>query len=204
MNMIINLKKELKHLYKPSAKQPEIVDVPPMQFLMVDGSGDPNTSREYQQALEAVYSTAYTLKFAFKKREGIEYPVMGLEGLWWVDNLAQFSYEDKSNWHWTMMMAQPDVVTEAALEAAVEEVRQKKDLPALPKIRLETYHEGLSAQIMHIGPFSEEPATIARLHAFISEQGYTIHKKHHELYLSDFRRTAPEKLRTIIRYPVIK
>ena len=204
MSQVIDLKKELKHLYKPSAKQPEIVDVPPMQFLMLDGSGDPNTSQEYQQALEALYSAAYTLKFAFKKRQGIEYPVMGLEGLWWVGDLAEFSYEDKSNWRWTMMILHPGVVTETALQAAVEELKRKKDLPALPKIRLAAYHEGLSAQVMHIGPFSEEPPTIERLHAFIGEQGYTIHGKHHELYLSDYRRTSPEKLKTIIRYPVTK
>jgi hypothetical protein len=204
MNTLIDLKKELKHLYKPSAKQPEIVDVPPMNFLMLDGSGDPNTSRDYQDGMEALYSTAYTLKFTFKKQRGIDYPVMALEGLWWVDDLSRFSYDDKSNWQWTMMMMQPDVVTEASLKEAVAQLKDKKDLRALPKIRLERYHEGLSAQIMHVGPFSEEPATIARLDGFIAENGYVMHKKHREIYLSDYRRTAPEKLKTIIRHPITK
>ncbi len=137
MNSVINLKKELKRLYKPSARQPEIVDAPPMNFLMLDGSGDPNTSQEYKDAVESLYGTAYSLKFTFKKQQSLDYPVMPLEGLWWVDDLSQFSYEDKSNWRWTLLIMQPDVVKETALEAVVAQLKRKKALPALPKIRLE-------------------------------------------------------------------
>lgn len=200
---MIDLKKQFKHLYTVSSKLPEIVEVPPFRYLLIDGSGDPNTAQEYQDALAALYSLSYSLKFAFKK-QGSDYPVMPLEGLWWVDDLSQFAYDDKSNWRWTMMIAQPNIVTQSAFEEARAQVNRKKDLPSLSKVRLETYHEGLSAQIMHVGPYSAEPPTIEKLHHYIEENGYQIAAKHHEIYLSDARRTAPDKLKTIIRYPVMR
>ena len=198
----IDHKKELKHLYRPSAKQVSVVDVPAMTFLMVDGRGDPNTSLAYQQALEALYSLSYTLKFKIKKGAGVDYTVMPLEGLWWTDDPSLFSLSDKDSWSWTSMLMQPEVVTLEAVEEALVEVEQKKDPPALDRVRFEAYHEGLSAQIMHIGPYAAEEPTIARLHRFIAGEGYALRGKHHEIYLSDPRRTAPERMRTVIRQPI--
>jgi hypothetical protein len=198
----LDLRKELKHLYSPSAKAVEIVDVPTMRFLMIDGAGDPNTAQEYKDAVSSLYSVAYTLKFALKKRENVDYSVMALEGLWWVEDLTQLSMADKSNWLWTMLMVQPDIVTEAAVQQAVEDVRKKKNAPLLDRIRLEDFHEGLCAQIMYFGRYADEMPTIERLHKEIVERGYQLRDKHHEIYLGDPRRSAPEKLKTIIRQPI--
>ena len=198
----LDLKKQLKHLYTPSKKEFSIVDVPPMNFIMIDGSGDPNTASEYQEALGALYGLSYTIKFASKKQLGIDYVVMALEGLWWVEDMAEFSLSDKSSWQWTMMMLQPDHITAEFVEEARTTLAKKKDLLALPKVRFERFHEGLSAQIMYLGPYADEGPTIARLHAFIEESGYERRDKHHEIYLGDPRRTAPEKLKTVIRQPM--
>jgi hypothetical protein len=198
----VDLKKQLGYLYNPSAKEVVIVDVPAMQFLMIDGIGDPNTAQDYQEALEALYGIAYTLKFLVKKEQAIDYPVMAPEGLWWTPDMREFSLEHKEAWRWTMMIMQPEVVTVAYFERALEQVRRKKESSALAKLRLEPFHEGLAAQIMHLGPYATEASTIARLHAFIREQGCTFDgrvQKHHEIYLSDPRRAAPEKIRTVIR-----
>lgn len=201
----IDLRKEMKALYSPSAKAPELVEVPPLRFLMVDGVGDPNTRPEFGQATEVLYSLSYTLKFMLKKGpEAIDYGVLPLEALWWAGDSATFRLDDRTDWHWTAMIAQPQWITEALLQEAVAQVRKKKDLPALPLVRMERYHEGLSAQIMHLGPYAAEAPTIARLHEFISAQGYRCAGKHHEIYLSDPHRSAPEKMRTIIRQPVSK
>lgn len=197
----LDLRSNLKHLYNPSAREVSVEDVPPMNFLMVDGAGDPNVSPEYQQAIELLYSLSYTLKFMVKRRVGIDYTVMPLEGLWWVEETDRLQLEDKSRWRWTAMLMQPDVVTKTLVAEAMDEVRAKKGL-AVERVRFETYHEGLSAQIMHIGPYAAEGPTIARLHRFIQENGYEIAGKHHEIYLSDPRRTAPEKLKTVLRQPV--
>ena len=198
----LDLKKDLKHLYNPSAKAPGIVTVPPMPFLKIDGKGDPNTAPEYAGALEALYSAAYTLKFAIKKSEGKDFAVMPLEGLWWAKNMADFTAGRKGDWHWTMMILQPDFVTKDHVCAAIAAAQQKKDLPALEHIRFETYAEGLCAQIMYFGPYKDEGPTIQRLHAYIEEQGGKLSGKHHEIYLGDPRRTAPAKLKTIIRQPM--
>jgi hypothetical protein len=200
----LDLKTDLKSLLKPSAKAPEIVDVPPMQYLMIDGAGDPNTAAEYAQAVEALYTLAYGLKFHFKKTQGITYPVMQLEGLWWAEDMSSFLTHDKSSWLWTMMIMQPDIVTAEAFEQQRAEAAKKKPLLPLAKVRLEMYHEGLSAQIMHIGPYAAEAPTIQKLHQFIADQGYSLSGKHHELYLGDPRKSAPEKLKTIIRQPMRK
>jgi hypothetical protein len=198
----IDLLKQLKHLYHPG-KDPAVVDVPQINFLMIDGLGDPNHSIEYQEALEGLFSLAYTLKFAFKKAEGIDFGVLPLEGLWWVDDMRLFNIEAKSDWYWTMMIAQPDGITSEWVERArTEAIRKKKECSALERIRFESYAEGLSVQLMHTGPFAEEGPNIARLHDFIKLQGCELRGKHHEIYLSDFRRTAPEKLKTVIRQPM--
>ena len=199
----IDYKKELKSLFKPSTKKVEIVDVPQMNFLMIDGKGDPNTSADYQNAVEALYSIAYALKFMVKKGDlAIDYGVLPLEGLWWMDDMSKFSVEKKDEWKWTMMIMQPDVVTPRLFYEAVDQVRKKKDSFALQEIRLESFSEGKAAQIMHIGPFTEEGPAIEKVHAFIEEQGRERRGKHHEIYLSDIRKAAPEKWKTIIRQPM--
>jgi hypothetical protein len=198
-----DVKKELKHLYAPSAKEASIVDVPEMAFLMIDGQGDPNTSREYQEAIETLYAVAYQLKFMVKKRDPeLDYVVPPLEGLWWTEDTADFATGNKDAWQWTAMIYQPDHVTRELFEEAVGQVREKKDPAALPLLRFEPYHEGLSVQIMYIGPYADEGPTIEKLHAFAEEKGYRLRGKHHEVYLGDPRRTAPEKLKTVIRQPV--
>lgn len=200
----VDFKKELKHLYRPSAKDFQLVDVPPMNFLMIDGHGDPNTDQSYSDALEALYGVAYKLKFASKKERGRDYVVPPLEGLWWAGDMDTFTVSrDKSAWDWTMMIMTPDWVSQPMFTEAVEVVGKSKDLPALEKIRLESYHEGLSVQILHIGSFDDEGPTIARLHQeYMPQNGLRENGKHHEIYLSDPRRVAPEKLRTILRQPV--
>ncbi|MEA3339775.1 MAG: GyrI-like domain-containing protein, partial [Chloroflexota bacterium] len=180
------------------------IDAPPMQFLMIDGHGDPNTAQEYQEAVEALYSVAYKLKFMSKKEKEMDYVVPPLEGLWWVEDMNSFTTEDKSAWDWTMMIMQPEWITREMFEDALKQVRKKKNPPALSKLRLEAYHEGLSVQIMHIGPYEAEAPTIARMHTFIAENGYEPAGKHHEIYLGDPRKVAPEKLKTVLRQPVRK
>jgi len=198
----IDLKKELKQLYKPSAKAPAQVTVPPLKYLMIDGKGDPTTSQEYADAVAALFSVSYTTKFAVKKGSQMtDYAVMPLEGLWWADDWSAFTAGDREKWNWTMMILQPSFVPDETIENAVSEVRKKKNLPALPKLRLEEFSEGRCAQIMHIGPFSAEGPTIERLHEFILNHG-NLAGKHHEIYLSDIRRADPTKWRTILRQPM--
>jgi len=200
----VDFKKELKHLYRPSAKAFGVVEVSAMQFLMIDGHGDPNTAQEYQEAVEALYAVAYKLKFASKKELGKDYVVPPLEGLWWTENMDDFSVDDKGAWDWTMMIMLPEWVSEEMFEGALRQVKKSKNPPALPKLRLEVYAEGLAVQIMHIGSYAAEAPTIARMHAFIEEQGYVPAGKHHEVYLGDPRKVAPDKLKTVLRQPVGK
>jgi len=198
----IDLKKKLKQLYQPSAKQVVQVDVPAFQFLMIDGEGDPNTSKEYAQAVEALFSVSYTVKFMVKKQpHGIDYAVMPLEGLWWADDMSVFTANDKSKWKWTMMIMQPEFLARAAIDVAIAEVKRKKALPAVSKLRLESFTEGACAQILHVGPFSEEGPTIQKVHDFIHSKS-RLAGKHHEIYLSDIRRADPAKWKTIIRQPM--
>jgi hypothetical protein len=198
----IDFKKELKYLYSSSAKEVVGVDVPAMNFLMVYGEGDPNTAQQYSEAVEALFSVAYAIKFMVKKEAGVDYGVMPLEGLWWVDEMTKFSTERKDEWKWTSMIMQPKYVTAEHVNAAVEAVRKKKNLPALSKLRFESFHEGAAAQIMDIGPYSAEGPDIAKIHAFIHGSGHALSGKHHEIYLNDARRAAPEKLKTILRQPM--
>jgi hypothetical protein len=200
----VDLKKTLRHLYNPSKRTFSIVDVPPMNFLMVDGRGDPNTSPAYQEAVEALYAVAYALKFAVKRREAVDYVVPPLEGLWWAEDMSHFALGAKAEWEWTMMVMQPEWVTDSLVASVCEEVARKKDPVALPKLRFEPYHEGLAVQILYIGPYDEEAPTIARMHAFAEAEGYALRGRHHELYLSDPRRTAPERLKTVLRQPIEK
>jgi hypothetical protein len=198
----VDLKKELKELYVPSSKEVSIVKVPKMNFLMIDGIGDPNTSKAYSDSIETLYSVSYSIKFILKKEKEIDYVVMPLEGLWWAEDMGQFSTKNKDKWKWTSMIMQPDFVDKKVFEMAFEQVKIKKNLLMLSKIRFQSFSEGLSVQIMHIGPYSAETPTIEKLHKFVKERGHNLRGKHHEIYLSDPRKTAPERIKTIIRQPI--
>ena len=201
---MVDLKHELKHVYSADPLAPSIVDVPELGFLSIDGSGDPNTSTDYRNAIEALYSVAYTLKFTIKRRlDGLDFTVMPLEGLWWADDMSSFVSGDRSRWQWKALIAQPDRVTAELVEEAALAAAAKKTLPALPKLRFEQIHEGLAAQVLHVGPYSDEQSTIELLHEFIAEHGFRLSGRHHEIYLSDPRRSAPEKNRTIVRQPIV-
>jgi hypothetical protein len=203
----IDLKKQFKQLYSPPTGKISVVDVPAMNFIMIDGSGDPNTSLEYRNAIEALYALSYTLKFMVKKAKEVDYVVPPLEGLWWVDNMSQFTMTNKGDWKWTAMIMQPEYVSDDLFNRALEQVAKKKDLASLPKARFHSLHEGLSVQTMFIGPYAAEGPTIENLHLYARENGYTfngVKQKHHEIYLSDPRKSAPEKLKTVIRQPLVK
>jgi hypothetical protein len=206
----LDLRKELKQFYAPSAKKVELVEAPEFQFAMIDGAiepgAEPGNSPAFASAMQALYGISSTLKFASKlrKMDPIDYPVMALEGLWWVEE-GEFSIERKDNYVWTVMILQPDHITPEMFEEARAQVRAKRgDSPALAQLRLERFREGLCVQIMHIGPYSEEPATVARMDAFAAEQGYVMCGKHHEIYMGNPLRAAPEKLKTVLRHPVKK
>ena len=201
-----DLVKQLKPLYAPSPRHPAIVEVPELSFLMIDGRGDPNSSEAYQDALGALYGIAYTLKFTLKKaKPERDFKVAPLEGLWWADveapSMAALQ-ADRDSWKWTMMIAVPDEVTAAEVAAAAKAAARRRPLPAAARVRLKRFAEGLAAQIMHVGPYADEAPTIATLHAFVEEQGYALRGRHHEIYLGDPRRTAPERLKTVLRHPV--
>lgn len=202
MNEKIDIKKLLKDLYQPSTKTPVIIEIPPMNFLMIDGRGDPNTSQAYQTAVSALYSLSYSIKFMIKKEQGVDYSVMPLEGLWWMDDNRLFVEGHKDQWYWTMMIAQPDFVTQGIVEKCREEVKNKKGPGVYDDVRFETYHEGTCVQIMYVGPYAAEHPTIMHMHEFAIQAGYLIDGKHHEIYLGDPNKTAPERLKTILRQPV--
>ena len=198
----VDYKKQLRHLYQASDKKVVEVDVSSMNFLMIDGQGDPGTSQSYAQAIEALYTVSYTLKFAVKKGDlALDCGVMPLEGLWWADDMSVFSTGDKSNWQWTMMIMQPEIITRQMVDDAIKTVKSKKNPVALALLRFEVFHEGKCAQILHKGPFSEEGPTVEKVHKFIDENSAR-RGKHHEIYLSDIRRAIPANWKTIIRQPM--
>jgi hypothetical protein len=199
----IDYKKQFKNLYQPSTRKVEAVEVPRMNFLMVDGEGDPNTAPAFADAMEALYSVAYTLKFMVKKGEmAIDFTVMPPEALWWSDDMNAFSDGNKDVWKWTLMIMQPEFITADMVDVAKKEVARKKNPASLELLRFEAFHEGKAAQLIHIGPFSEEGPTIEKVHRFIEDNGSTRVGKHHEIYLSDLRRAAPEKWKTVVRQPM--
>jgi len=200
----VDLRRELSALY--SAKRvPAFVEVPDLPFLMIDGHGDPNTAPAYADAVQALYSVAYTIRFALKRRpDAVDVPVMPLEGLWWTPDMATFSTAEKSAWNWTMMIVVPEHVTADVVDDARAAAARKHELAALDRVRLERFAEGRCAQVLHVGPYSSEGPTVVALHAFIAENGCTLSGRHHEIYLGDPRRSAPEKLRTIVRQPVAR
>lgn len=198
----VDFRKELKHWYQPSAREVVRVELPALNYLMIDGKGDPNTAPEYAAAVEALFTIAYTVKFMVKRGpDAVDFGVMPLEGLWWADDMAQFSVNDKGRWKWTMMIMQPEIVTEAMVGAAIAKVGKTKKLPALEGLRFESFVEGRCAQILHVGPFTEEGPTVEKVHGFIENGGEKLRGKHHEIYLSDIRKAAPAKWKTVIRQP---
>ena len=198
----IDLKKELKSFYNPTAKDVTLIDIPKMNFIMIDGQGAPE-SKQFMQAMLALYPIAYTIKFDKKKTGGPDFTVMALEGLWWAEDMKVFMPEtsDRNKWQWTVMMMQPDFITRRDFENAAEAAKKKKDNPALNSVRFESFTEGKSAQIMHIGPYSAEGLNIQRIHNKIMEIGGKLSGKHHEIYLSDPRRVTPDKMKTVLRQP---
>jgi hypothetical protein len=192
-----------RQLLKPAAGRPEIVDVPELNFLMLDGQGAPSGSTEFQDAIGALYSLSYGAKFALKK-SGVEVRVMPLEALFWSPGSTILQAKDHEAWRWTAMLMQPEGVTLELIERVRAEAARKKRNPALAKVRFKAFREGTCAQVMHIGPYSAEEPTIESLHAFIAAAGYRLVGKHHEIYLGDPRRAAPEKLRTIVRQPIAR
>jgi hypothetical protein len=208
----LDLKKDLKFLYAPSAKIIAVVDVPLMNFIMIDGAIEPDqapgTSSLFQENMQALYSAAYTLKFSLKlrKQDPLDYPVMALEGLWWVED-GMFDLQKPGNWKYTVMIMQPDRITPEMFTEALAQLRNKKgDQPAFARLRLERFREGLCVQTMHIGPYATEPETIAKMQAFMQVNGCQdlvgLGGKHHEIYMGDPRRADPLKLKTILRHPI--
>lgn len=210
----LDLKKDLKAFYQPSAKKPGIIQMPRFQFAMIDGAiekgSEPGKSSSFAEATQALYGISYTLKFMLKKRKDdpIDYPVMALEGLWWVED-GHFDIAVKDNWFYTLMILQPEIITPSLFAEAIEQVKKKRgDSPALSKARLKNFKEGLCVQVMHIGPYATEPVTIEGMRAFAAENGYRDrvgpNGRHHEIYLSDPRKADPAKMKTALRHPIEK
>ncbi len=200
--MKVDLKKEIP-TYAARRGRFDLVTVPPLQYLMCDGAGDPNTAPAYRQALEALYPVAFALKFASKRELDRDYVVPPLEGLWWADDPALFTTRrDKSSWQWTLMILVPDWLTREHVDRA-REAAGAKGVDGVHAVRLDTLDEGLSVQTLHVGSYDDEAPVLAELHdRVIPERGLRMTGHHHEIYLSDARRTAPDKLRTILRQPV--
>jgi len=205
----LDLRKQYKHFYQPSAKKVELVDLPELMFALIDGEieqgATPGTSQAFGQAMEALYGISYTLKFMSKlrKENPIDYSVMALEALWWTET-GEYDLTQPAGWQWTAMIMQPDHITAEMFQEALAQLQKKKPNPALDRLRFESFTEGLSLQIMHLGPYRTEPATLAKMDAFAAENGYRMRGKHHEIYLGNPMRAAEDKLKTILRHPVEK
>ena len=198
--MTIDLKKRYRHLYAAGAR-PAVVDVPRLSFLAIDGTGDPSKDR-YREAVEALYAVAYRLRFGLKKAGVLDHPVMPLEGLWSGAAPGEPTPQDRDSWRWTMMIMQPPQVTPELVAQAVADSAAKRPSDAVERLRLLDFTEGTSGQILHVGPYAEEDATLERLMSYLDDNGYRIAGRHHEVYLTNPERTASERLRTILRYPV--
>lgn len=203
----LDLRKQFKTLFSPSAKQVEVVDVPSLQFAMINGlipeHESPGTSADFEDAMQALYGISYTLKFMSRlsKDNPIDYTVMALEALWWVEH-NDFEFSKKQEWLFKAMIMQPDHISPAMFSEALDKLNKKKPSPAVSKLKLDKFAEGRCIQVMHLGPYSAEPATIDRMKAFMKENHLVRNGHHHEIYLGDPRKSAPEKLKTILRQPV--
>lgn len=199
----VDFKKSLKNLYSPKNKDWDFIDVPKMNFLMCDGEGNPNTAESYRQAVEALYATSYTVKFISKRELEKDYVVNPLEGLWYADDMSVFVMKNKDAYKWTMMIMQPEWISPEIINRAIESVKNKKDHPALSKIRFEPYDEGKCLQLLHIGSYDDEAPKLAYLHdEYMPEHSLTFNGHHHEIYISDPRKTPAAKLKTILRQPI--
>lgn len=203
MTTLVDLRRELRGLYS-ATRTPAVVEVPELPFLMIDGHGDPNTAPAYAEAVAALHAVAYTVRFALKRGPAaVDAAVMPMEGLWWTPDMSTFSVDDKSAWDWTMMILLPPQATADVVEEARAAAAERKRSDAVRRVRLERFAEGLAAQVLHVGPYCAEGPTIQTLHAFIAERGGRLAGKHHEIYLGDPRRAAPERLRTVLRQPMV-
>jgi len=203
MTQKVDFKKTYKQLYNPTEDGFQFIDVPDMNYLMLDGKGNPNTSENYQHAVKALYSLSYGIKFAIKAQD-FDYIIPPLEGLWWMPNMNEFALENINEWEWTMMIMQPEWVTSELIEKVREVTLRKKKEQLLKDVRFEVIKEGLSVQILYIGAYKNEAPTIAEMHKYIDTNGYQTNGKHHEIYLSDIRKTSADKLKTILRQPIRK
>ncbi len=198
-----DIKKERRDLYAARSGRFDVVDVPPLSFLMADGHGDPNTSADYAEVVEALYTLSYAVRAVARDMVARTHTVGPLEGLWSADDPQVFVAGDKSEWDWTLMIVQPGWITTSIVDSAVERVLRAKSLPALAKVRFDEFTEGPCVQTLHVGPYDDEAPTIARLHdEFIASRGWALRGRHHEIYLSDARKTDPVRLRTILRQPI--
>lgn len=201
--MTYDIKRELKQCYMPRNTDWALVEVPEQQFIAIDGHGDPNTSAEFAGAVQALYAVAYTIKFTSKRTPGKDFVVGPLEGLWWADNPELFTTRAKDTWQWRILISLPDWITEDMIEDAKDTAQANKGLPVIGDLRRETLHEGICAQVLHIGAFDDEGPILAKLHnRYMAASHLRMSGLHHEIYLSDRRRTDPAKLRTILRQPV--
>ncbi len=203
MPVKVDFKKTLKEFYQPSSKEVVLVEVPEMQFLMIDGIGSPGDSKEYQDALAVLYPIAFKTKF-LSKAKGKDYVVPPLEGVWWADDMNDFTEGNRDKWKWTMMIMQPDWINPEMINEAIKITNEKNPelSELLSKLRFERYREGRAAQIMHIGPYSEEGPTVQKVHDFIKREGGKFdghRRKHHEIYLSDPRKANPSTMKTVLR-----
>lgn len=203
MTESVDFKKTYKSFYTPP-KKPIIVEVPEFNYLKIDGQGDPNVSPLFQEAIGLLYPLSYALRFAIKKERGLAYTVMPLEGLWWADDMGSFTGKNKDQWKWTLMIMQPDFITKQMVAEARAEVIHKKKLEKVHEVRFEPYQAGTCVTMLHIGSYDDETENIAWMHRFAQEQGYLLDGLHQEIYLSDFRKVAPEKLKTVLRQPIRK
>lgn len=204
----LDLKKDLKEFYAPSAKKVSLVDVPLFNFARLDGQIEPGRrpgdSPAFTEAIAALYGLSYTLKFMLKKRpaDSVDYPVMALEALWWTDT-GDYDFNQPAGWNWTAQIMQPDVITADLFAEGLVQLKKKRgESPVFEKLRFESFHEGLAVQILHVGPYATEPESLAKMDAFALENGYRMRGKHHEIYLGDPMRADPEKLKTVLRHPV--
>jgi hypothetical protein len=205
----IDLRKKYREFYNPPANRVTVVTIPAFQFVMVDGriepGATPGTSYSFQQAMEALYGVSYSLKFMSKlnQKNPIDYTVMGVEALWWIED-GVFNFSKPDNWYWTAMILQPDHITDSMFDEAREKMKQKKANSKIDELRLNGYDEGLCVQIMHIGPYATEPITVKKMEDFAIQNGYQMQRKHHEIYIGNPLRTEPSRLKTILRHPIRK
>lgn len=198
----IDFKRKFKHLYLPSNKIINIVDVPEMNFLCIDSDVNEG-GKSFEEASETLVRLSYTIKFAIKRSElEIDYISMPLECLWNNNEMKMFNIDGKNRNRWTLCIMQPDFVTDIVVRDGIERTRKKKESPYLDKVKIKSLKEGLSVQIMHIGPYEEENETIDKIQAYLDVNGYSLNGSYHEIYLGDPRRARPENLKTIIRQPI--